>query len=124
MNSRSGFTRAKNIRVKLQMTQIQSSNDILKPFLIGQVVIRSDEPIELVANRLSSTWLNGVPFGGKDEGIYEEVPAMYAEVVGLRFVLSGFAGKHYLLECFPSPRLPTTEESVSNVDISYHLLRS
>ena len=106
------------------MTHTQSSTEKARPFLKGQVVVRSDEAIEAVADKLSSSLLKGIPFGGKDEGIYEEVPAMYAEVAGLRFVLSGYAGEHYVLECFPCPGLPVFGESVSDVDISDHLYRS
>ena len=101
-----------------------SSTELARPFLKGQVIIRGNDSIETLAARVSATLLKGLPFGGKDEGIYEEVPAVYADVVGLRFVLSGYAGDHYVLECFPSPDLPSFGDSVSDVDISDHLYRS
>lgn len=101
-----------------------SSSNTSRPFLKGQIVIRCNDSIEELASKISDALLGGVAFGGKSEGIYEEVPAMYAEVAGLRFVLAGYPGEHYVLESFPRPGLPTFGNSVTEVDISDHLLRS
>ena len=49
---------------------------------------------------------------------------MYAEVAGLRFVLAGYPGEHYVLESLPRPDLPPFGDSVTEVNISDHLLRS
>jgi hypothetical protein len=100
------------------------STDLDHVFLKGHVVIRCRDSIEDVATKISATLLGGLVFGGKDEGVYEEVPAVYADVIGLRFVLSGYAESHYVLECFPSPRLPESGQHPTDVDISSHLLRS
>ena len=102
----------------------QLSNNMKRPFLVGQVIIRSEESIESLAEKLSEALLSNVSFGGKEENVCEEIPAMFAEVAGFRFVLAGYPDEHYTLECFPCPGLPPFGDSVANIDISDHILRS
>jgi len=106
------------------MVHTQSSTKPVRPFLKGLVVIHSESSIESLGKHISSILFKGIAFGGRDDEVFQEVPALFVDVLGLRFVLSGYAGKHYVLECFPSPDLPPFGDSVSDVDISDHLRRS
>ncbi len=47
------------------------------PFLVGKVVMQSNLEIEEVGDIISQALFGGVKLGGKDERIYEEVPAIF-----------------------------------------------
>jgi hypothetical protein len=91
-------------------------------YLKGMVVVESSESLDKVADRISSTLLAGVRFGGADEHIYEEVPALYADVMGLRFVVSGYPDQWYVLKCSPIDKLNVSKDGGKEVDISEHLM--
>jgi hypothetical protein len=65
------------------------------PFLAGIAFFQSDRSIEEMGNILSEHLLGGLPFGGLDLGIRDEIPAMCIEgnIMGLEIVLSGHPGK-------------------------------
>jgi hypothetical protein len=100
------------------------SNNTDRPFLTGDICIRTDYSIEDLSAKISKALLGGIPFGGKHEYIYDEIPAVYAEVLGLRFVLSRNPSEWYVLECSPISALPPFGDKVKDIDISDHLFRS
>ena len=64
----------------------------------------SEKSLEAVAEVISSKLIGGILFVGKDEFIYDQVPAVYAKhlVLGLRVILQGFGGEEgYHLEMYP-----------------------
>ena len=84
-------------------------------YLIGLVEFQTDRDIFEVANLISEKIFSGLKFGGFEESIYEEIPALYLTntILGTKVVLSGQKGflkdNSYLLEIKP-------------VDVEYHLL--
>ena len=62
--------------------------------IIGMSYLKSNLTIEEVGNILSEKLFAGFPFGGKEENIYEEIPAIFIRVpiLGLRIVLQGKSG--------------------------------
>jgi hypothetical protein len=68
------------------------------------VEIRSGLSLEAVAEAISREVFAGVPFGGKDAGIRDEVPAVATTraVMGLSAIISGYGGADgYGLEISP-----------------------
>ena len=64
------------------------------PFLTGVVSMQSELELEVVGKILSKILFGGLEFGGKEEAIHEETPAIYinATILGLAIVLDGYAG--------------------------------
>lgn len=77
------------------------------PFLLGTAAMKSNLSIEEVGKILSNRLFGDLKFEGKEKNIYDEVPAMYIEsdIIGLRFVLSGYSGmgenERFVLEINP-----------------------
>ena len=95
----------------------------------------SEKPLEELAKELSVAIFGGVPFVGKTEGIWDEIPAMRLSqrVLGLDVILGGTAGERggYSLEAeaheFPWDELPSTQAADLEVDLSpylWHLVSS
>ncbi len=57
----------------------------------GSVIFKSELRLEEVGELLSSELLGGAKLGGLEEEIYEEVPAIFCEILGMRVVLSGYS---------------------------------
>jgi hypothetical protein len=94
-------------------------------FLVCGLVLFSEKSLEEVAEILSAKLIAGIPFVGRDEFIYDEIPAVYAErdVLGLRIILQGFGGEDgYQLEIrprdYPSENKPLDLTRTSRVDIT------
>jgi len=74
------------------------------PYFSGSVVLLSNLSIEEVGNILSDRLFGGLPFGGKEQCLYEEVPAIFIEpfILGFNIILSGYGGfgedEGYVLE--------------------------
>jgi hypothetical protein len=62
------------------------------PFLRTTVTIYTDRSLEDLASVLSETLFMALPFGGKEEYIYEEVPAIFlaSRFLGMKVILSGY----------------------------------
>lgn len=92
--------------------------------------IISDKNLEEVAVLISEKILGGVRFIGRDEHIFDEVPAVYTErdIFGLRITLQGYGGvEAYILEMRPreplDPSLSPEFIRKSVVDISGYVSR-
>ena|SRR5262249_9040745 len=86
-------------------------------YLVAGVEIDSEKSLEEVASLISGHLLGGIPFVGKDQYIYDEIPAVYAshDILGLRVILQGDGGADgYFLEIYPN-RFPDTDEASSDV---------
>lgn len=89
----------------------------------------SPMPLEDLAPQVSDALFGGIAFVGKDEGIWDEVPAMRLanDVMGLRVILGGTAGDDggFTLEIepakFPWDQVP--DDAGSNVvcDVSEYM---
>ncbi len=87
------------------------------PYLVCGLPIRSEKNLEQVAELISQRLFRGIPFVGKEEHFYDEVPAVRAKhhVLGLRIVLQGFGGDQgYYLEMHPSG-YPENREAAAKV---------
>ncbi|MED1786881.1 hypothetical protein P4V47_05060 [Brevibacillus laterosporus] len=64
------------------------------PFLVGTVAFQSNQSLEEVGKLISERLFGGLQFGGKEEYIHEEIPAIYISelILGLRVILSGYSG--------------------------------
>ena len=99
------------------------------PYLTGQAVIYSEKNLEEVAAILSKALFGGAPFGGKEDYIYDEVPAVYisdkAAPLGLRIILQGNGGKlGYRLELHSDTNLPADQADNATfepIDLSDYL---
>ena len=98
------------------------------PYLTANVHIHSDLTLEKVANVLSRVLFAGAPFGGKNDYIYDEVPAVYIaknhSPLGLYITLQGYGGKTgYLLEMISDTNLSphSTGDNYTPVDLSPYL---
>lgn len=70
----------------------------------GSVVLQSTQSLEEVARELSRRLFAGVPFGGRDEAVFDEVPAVYIRepILGFFVTLSGHEERHeYVLRFRP-----------------------
>lgn len=81
------------------------------PYLTANVLIHSDLTLENVAKILSKTLFAGAPFGGKNDYIYDEMPAVYItekmSPLGLYITLQGYGGKTgYMLQITSIDNLP------------------
>ena len=68
--------------------------EIKEPHIHGSVNFKSDLSIEEVGAIISTKVFSGVQFGGKENNIYEEVPAIYIDnlMLGFLFVIQGYSG--------------------------------
>jgi hypothetical protein len=73
------------------MLNTQNSQPMI-PYITGGVKFRSDLTLEEVGEILSRELFGGLPFGGKDESIHEEIPAIFIEptILGLQIILDGY----------------------------------
>lgn len=64
------------------------------PYLVGTVAFQSSQTLEEVGKLISERLFGGLKFEGKEEYIYEEIPAIYISelILGLRVILSGYSG--------------------------------
>ena len=70
-------------------------------YLTCNLKIISDKSLEEVAAIISERLLGGVRLVGRDEHIYDEVPAIFSahDILGLRIILQGYGGSQgYFLE--------------------------
>ncbi len=93
-------------------------------FLTGAVAFTSDLPLAATAARLAEAL--SVPLAEDTEGIYEEIPAFYSNVLGLRVAISErkpsdqTTERHeYVLQVHPQARLGPVE--YQEMDISPYL---
>ncbi|AKF92339.1 hypothetical protein [Brevibacillus laterosporus] len=76
------------------------------PYFICSLPIYSEEDIFSVAKIISEKLVGGIPFGGFEDYIYEEIPAVYinANILGFELVIQGYGGEDgYILEVNPHP---------------------
>lgn len=95
--------------------------------LTACILINSEKSLEDVASLVSENLLGGIPFVGKEEYIYDEVPAIYAkhDVFGLRVILQGYGGEDgYLLEVHPKAFQTEYETSsdITTVDLTEFIM--
>lgn len=91
-------------------------------YLTCGLALESDKSLEEVGHLIAERLVGGIPFGGKERYIYDEVPAIYAQhdVLGLRIILQGFGGEDgYYLEFRPMD-FPSGAQ-VERVDISDYI---
>lgn len=102
------------------------------PDIWGYGIVKSDLSLEEVAAIISEKLFGGLPFGGKDRHIYEEVPAVLigTPIMGMRIVLAAGTPGHYVLEIQPHGlfRRHLTKNEVPGIRIRfdaylYHLLK-
>lgn len=98
------------------------------PYLVCSLVFLSEKSLEEVAAIISAKLIGGIPFVGRDEHIYDEIPAVYAEhdVLGLRLILQGFGGEEgYQLEIkprrYPLGNEPADLRQESRVDMTEYI---
>lgn len=88
------------------------------------VQIISNKPLEEIADLISERVLGGIPLGGREDYIFDEVPAVYAKlhVLGMRAVLQGDGTRHpyffHLHDARPLPKTSPDEIQRSAVNIS------
>ncbi|KAB0443607.1 hypothetical protein AB1J28_07605 [Lysinibacillus irui] len=76
------------------------------PFFKCLIPIDSNKDINEVARIISDKLFGGLPFGGLEEHIYEDVPAVFIDypILGLQIVIQGFGGREgYTLEVCSHP---------------------
>ena len=76
----------------------------MMPYLNCQFAFESESTIDELASLLSRTLLGGIRFTGKEDGIYEQTPALHSEqdVFGHRVILcAGREQNVYLLQVRP-----------------------
>lgn len=74
-------------------------------FLEASIYIKSDKSLEEVGQVLSKKLFGGLPFGGKENFIRDEIPTIYIEpeIIGLEIILIGDdKDGTYCLEINPS----------------------
>ncbi|MFU1794157.1 hypothetical protein ACM1RC_09835 [Paenibacillus azoreducens] len=77
------------------------------PYFVCLLPIVSEEDIIGVAKIISDKLVGGIPFGGLEDYIYEEVPAVYIKesILGFELVIQGYGGEDgYVLEVRSDPR--------------------
>lgn len=100
------------------------------PFLIGNVCLKSSLTLEEVADIISTRLFGGLKFGGKDEDIHEEVPAVFLEfpILGLFVVLDGYPGldeeNGYCLYVKPGIEMPMNTNNVIMDEYLYYLCKN
>jgi hypothetical protein len=99
---------------------MSSSNNF--PYIAGKVFIRSDAALQELGDLLSENIFGGVPFSGLDQHIYDEVPAIFIHILGLRIVLSESGNNHFELSMYPSKKMPNQiEHAYQTVNLSEYL---
>jgi hypothetical protein len=91
-------------------------------YLFASVYIESQLPLEDLADLLSERLCGGIPFGGEDDTVRDEVPAVYTlrDFMGLRFVLYGGDGEFGLdLKGGPSHVF----DDLESIDVTSHVVR-
>ena len=91
------------------------------PFFTCALPIQSDKSLEEVGEILSRVLFGGLPFGGKDKFIRDEIPAIYIDqdLIGLRVILYGYGGEDgFILEIYPSSHI----DSLQNDEYSEYKL--
>lgn len=68
--------------------------EIREPHIHGSVNFKSDLSLEEVGRIIGDKVFSGAVFGGKENSIYEEVPAIYIDnlMLGFLFVIQGYSG--------------------------------
>lgn len=101
-------------------------------FRKGFLFIQSDLDIESLGKLISQRIVKGVPFGGLNHYIRDEIPAIYIDdILGCRLILQGFPGEegyNLVLEerTFPHEIFKKTAQKPVEADMSgnlYHLLQ-
>jgi hypothetical protein len=93
--------------------------------------IKSELDIETLGKLISEKLAGGLPFGGLEEYIRDEVPAVYINnILGCRLILLGFPGElgynlelveyHFPFHFFEEGKMPPTVDMSGNL---YHLLK-
>lgn len=69
------------------------------PFFHANVSIHTTRSLEELGQAISESLLGGVPFGGKEDYIREEIPAIYiSQILGMRLILmENDSGESYIL---------------------------
>lgn len=92
--------------------------------IIGSVQLKSNLSIQEVGRIISEKVLNGIPLEGLKKRIYEEVPAIFNEVLGFSVVLQGYTGidneKGYWFELIPN--FSSDEIEKEEINISKYLI--
>jgi hypothetical protein len=67
---------------------------IREPHIYGNVNFKSDLSIKEVGSIIGEKIFSGATFGGKENNIYEEVPAIYIDnlMLGFLIVIQGYSG--------------------------------
>lgn len=63
--------------------------------ITGGVQLKSNLSIEQLGSLISERVLGGIPLSGLEKKVYEEIPAIYNECMGLSLVLQGFSGMQH-----------------------------
>jgi hypothetical protein len=93
----------------------------------------SEKSLKELSHELSAAIFGGIPFVGKAEGIWDEIPAvrLSQRVLGLDIILGGSTGEQggYSLEAeaheFPWDEIPPSQAAEFEVDLSpyfWHLI--
>ncbi len=94
------------------------------PYFTGFAYFQSELSLEEAAKIISDRILGGAKFGGADEDIHEEIPAVYVSetILGFNIVLDGYSG------FLPEQRFElsivqnnSTIEGAIRIDMSAHL---
>jgi hypothetical protein len=88
------------------------------PWLVGTVLLTSTLPLDEIAKRISRKL--DVELSEDVDGIYEEVPAYYTDVLGLRIVVQqGYDG--YVLDVHPQFHTFLEGNAFEKIDFSAFL---
>lgn len=95
------------------------------PYFVCLLPIVSEEDISGVAKIISDKLVGGILFGGLEDYIYEEVPAVYIKesILGFELVLQGYGGEEgYVLEVRSDPRnIEPNNTKEIKVDITHYI---
>lgn len=85
----------------------------------------SNEDIQNLGNTISKIICPNTNFGGLEEYIYDEIPAIYIKnVLGLKIILCGFSGEdsHYNLKILEQTSLRKVKDiEIIQIDLSYNI---
>lgn len=95
------------------------------------LVIKSELDIESLGRLISEKLVGGLPFGGLEKYIRDEIPAVYInDILGCRLILLGFPGElgynlelaehHFPFHFFEEGEMPPTVDMSGNL---YYLLK-
>lgn len=95
------------------------------PYFVCLLPILSEEDIIGVAKIISDRLVGGISFGGLEDYIYEEVPAVYIKesILGFELVIQGYGGEEgYVLEVRSDSRNSIPEDAKEiRVDITNYI---